>query len=78
VETVDVFRAPGSLSDDALRMPKPERTIYTFQFAATPREEHEARRIAIFLKQALRLYGLRLITMKKEPHNEDSVRSPKG
>lgn len=52
-------------------MSKRERTIYTFQFAATPREKDEARRIAIFLKQALRLYGLRLITMKKEPHDED-------
>jgi hypothetical protein len=50
-------------------MPKAKRTIYTFQFAATPREKDEARRIAIFLKQALRLYGLRLINMKKEPHD---------
>jgi hypothetical protein len=48
-------------------MTRPKRTIYTFQFAATPREKDEARRIAIFLKQALRLYGFRLITMKKEP-----------
>ena len=53
-------------------MRKTERTIYTFQFAATPREKDEARRIAIFLKQALRLYGLRLITMKKEPHDEEN------
>lgn len=59
-------------------MRKTERTIYTFQFAATPREKDEARRIAIFLKQALRLYGLRLITMKKEPHDENPVRPAKG
>jgi hypothetical protein len=60
-------------------MPKTERTIYTFQFAAIPREKDETRRIAIFLKHALRLYGLRLITMKKETsQNEDSVRQTKA
>jgi hypothetical protein len=57
-------------------MAKAQRTVYTFQFEALPHNMIEARRIARFLKEALRFYGLKLITMeKKEPHNDDAKRA---
>lgn len=57
-------------------MPKVKRAIWTFQFEALPHNMIEARRIARFLKEALRFYGLKLITMKREPEEFDQPPPP--
>jgi hypothetical protein len=50
-------------------MPKAKGDIYTFRFRLQPREVHEARRIALFIKDALRQHGLKLVNLEKESHN---------
>jgi len=54
-------------------MAKAKGDIYTFRFRLQPRDVHEARRIALFIKDALRQHGLKLLNLKKEPHNENQT-----
>ena len=59
-------------------MPKAKGDIYSFRFRLQPRDVHEARRIALFIKDALRQHGLKLINLQKEANNEHVVDLAEG